>query len=150
MLMIRLQRVGRKHEPVFRLVLTDSKNGPKSGKFLEILGNFDARKSEKAEFKVDAIMGWMSKGAKMSDTVHNLFVERKLIKGKKINNLPKKSPVISEEAKAAKEAAEKAASEPKVETEVEATPESEVALEPEQAPVEPEVSTPEVVEEKTV
>ena len=31
MLMIRLQRVGRVHEPTFRVVLVDSKRGPKSG-----------------------------------------------------------------------------------------------------------------------
>ena len=91
MLMIRLQRVGRKHEPVFRLVLTDSKNGPKSGKFLEILGNYDARRGEKAEFKMDKIKHWISKGAKLSNTVHNILVERKVIEGKKINALPKKT-----------------------------------------------------------
>jgi len=96
MLMIRLQRVGRKHEPVFRLVLTDSKNGPKSGKFLEILGSFDARRSEKAEFKTDRVKYWMGMGAKLSGTVHNLLVERKVIEGKKINVLPKKSPIIKE------------------------------------------------------
>lgn len=129
--MIRLQRVGRKHEPVFRLVLTDSKNGPKSGKFLEILGNFDARHSDKATFKSNDIKNWISKGAKLSDTVHNLLIERKIIEGKKINNLPKKSPIVSEEAKAA--AATSATNEPKEET---------VA--------EPEVSTPPVVEEKAV
>jgi len=94
--MIRLQRVGRVHEPVFRLVLTDSKNGPKSGKFLEILGNYDARKAEKAEFNVEKIKQWITKGAKLSDTIHNLLVERKVLTGKKINNLPKKKPVISE------------------------------------------------------
>lgn len=94
MLMIRLQRVGRKHEPVFRLVLTDSKNGPKSGKFLEILGNFDARRSEKAEFKVERVKHWISVGAKLSNTVHNFLVERKVIEGKKINALPKKSVII--------------------------------------------------------
>ena len=93
MLMVRLQRVGRKHEPVFRLVLTDSKNGPKSGKFQEILGNFDARRSEKAEFKTERVKYWLSKGAKLSDTVHNLFVERKIIEGKKVNVLPKKTPI---------------------------------------------------------
>lgn len=100
MLMIRLQRVGRKHEPVFRLVLTDSKNGPKSGKFQEILGSFDARRSEKAEFKIDKVKYWMEKGAKLSDTVHNLLVERKVIAGKKINVLPKKTPIVDESAKA--------------------------------------------------
>ena len=95
MLMIRLQRVGRKHEPVFRLVLTDSKNSPKSGRFLEILGNLDARKSEKAEFKNDRVKHWIANGAKLSGTVHNILVERKVIDGKKINVLPKKSPIKS-------------------------------------------------------
>lgn len=117
MLMIRLQRVGRKHEPVFRLVLTDSKNGPKSGRFLEILGSYDARRAEKAEFKVERVKELMSTGAQLSDTVHNLLVERKVITGKKVNNLPKKSPIVSEEAKAA---AEEPKEEPKTE---EATPE---------------------------
>lgn len=109
--MIRLQRVGRKHEPVFRLVLTDSKNGPKSGKFLEILGSFDARRGEKAVFDTEKIKHWISRGAKLSDTVHNLFVERKMIEGKKINVLPRKSPIISEEAKAAAEPKEEAKTE---------------------------------------
>ncbi|KKQ77343.1 MAG: 30S ribosomal protein S16 [Candidatus Zambryskibacteria bacterium RIFCSPHIGHO2_01_FULL_39_63] len=95
MLMVRLQRVGRKHEPVFRLVLTDSKNGPKSGKFLEILGSYDARRGEKAEFKTERVKHWIANGAKLSDTVHNIFVERKIIAGKKINVLPKKSPIVS-------------------------------------------------------
>jgi small subunit ribosomal protein S16 len=97
MLMVRLQRVGRKHEPMFQLVLTDSKNGPKSGKFLEVLGNFDARRSEKAEFKTDRVKYWISKGAKLSGTVHNILVERKVIEGKKINVLPKKTPAVVEE-----------------------------------------------------
>ena len=98
--MIRLQRVGRKHEPVFRLVLTDSKNGPKSGKFLEVLGNYDSRRSEKAEFKVERVKHWIASGAQLSGTVHNILVERKVIDGKKINVLPKKSPVVSEKAPA--------------------------------------------------
>ncbi len=89
MLKIRLQRVGRKHEPLFRLVLTDSKNGPKSGKFLEILGSFDARNAEKAEIKKDRVEYWHSKGAQLSATTHNLLVSRKILNQKKINVLPK-------------------------------------------------------------
>ncbi len=112
MLMIRLQRVGRKHEPVFRLVLTDSKNGPKSGKFLEILGNFDARRSEKAEFKVDRVKHWIANGAQLSGTVHNILIERKVIEGKKINVLPKKTPLAKEKVE------EKAPSEEVVEEKV--------------------------------
>ncbi len=95
MLKIRLQRTGRKNEPTFRLVLTDSKNSAKSGRFLEVLGNFDSRKGEKAEFKGERISHWMSVGAQVSDTVHNLLVDKKLVSGKKINKLPKKSaPVV--------------------------------------------------------
>lgn len=100
MLMIRLQRIGRKHEPAFRLVLTDSKNSTKSGKSLEILGNYDSRRGEKAEFKSERILYWMSKGAKTTDTVHNLLIDKKIISGKKINKLPRKTPL---EAKASPE-----------------------------------------------
>lgn len=62
---------------------------------MEILGNYDARRSEKAKFNTEKVKHWISKGAKLSDTVHNLLVERKVITGKKINNLPKKSPILS-------------------------------------------------------
>ena len=96
MLKIRLQRVGRKHEPSFRLVLTDSKNSTKSGKYLEVLGNYDARRGEKAEFKADKILYWMSKGAQVSSTVHNLLISKKIIEGKKVNVLPKKRPILKE------------------------------------------------------
>ncbi|MDR3558638.1 MAG: 30S ribosomal protein S16 [Candidatus Pacebacteria bacterium] len=101
MLKIRLQRVGRKHEPSFRLVLTDSKNGPKSGKYQEVLGHYDVRRDNKAEqFDAARIKYWMGKGAQVSDTVHNFLVEKKMIEGKKINNLPKKSPIKKDEPKA--------------------------------------------------
>jgi small subunit ribosomal protein S16 len=95
MLMIRLQRVGRKHEPTFRLVLTDSKNGPKSGKSVEVLGHYDSRTQNKIEqFNVEKIKYWISKGAQLSGTVHNLFVNLKVVTGKKINVLPRKSPIV--------------------------------------------------------
>lgn len=92
MLKIRLQRVGRVHEPVFRLVLTDSKNSTKSGRFKEVLGNFDARAGEKSVFDLDRVKYWLSFGAKPSPTVFNLLVDKKVILEKKINKLPKKTP----------------------------------------------------------
>ncbi len=101
MLMIRLQRTGRKHEPTFRVVLTDSKNGPKSGKYLKNLGWYDTRLKNDAKKQLDteAIKQWMSKGAKLSLTLHNFLVGQKIIEGKKLNALPKKSPIKKEEAK---------------------------------------------------
>ena len=101
MLMIRLQRTGRKHEPTFRVVLTDSKNGPKSGKYLKNLGWYDTRLKNDAKKQLDteAVKHWMSQGAKLSLTLHNFLVGQKIIEGKKLNALPKKSPIKKEEAK---------------------------------------------------
>ena len=47
MLKVRLQRVGRRNDPSFRVVVTDSQNAAKSGKFLEIVGSYDPRKNSK-------------------------------------------------------------------------------------------------------
>ena len=91
MLKIRLQRIGRKNDPAFRAVLTDSKNSTKSGKFLEIVGSYNPKVGEK-NFKTDRIKYWMSQGAKLSDTMHNFLVHGKVIEGKKVNVLPKKKP----------------------------------------------------------
>jgi len=91
MLKIRLQRIGRKNDPAFRAVLTDSKNSTKSGKFLEIVGTYNP-KSGKTTFKAEKIKYWISKGAQLSDTMHNFMVREKIIEGKKINVLPKKKP----------------------------------------------------------
>ena len=108
MLMIRLQRTGRKHEPTFRVVLTDSKNGPKSGKYLKNLGWYDSRleNDAKKQLEIEEIKHWMSKGAKLSMTLHNFLVSSKIIEGKKLNALPKKTvqkkevePVASTPAK---------------------------------------------------
>lgn len=91
MLKIRLQRVGRKNDSAFRVVLTDSKNSAKSGRFKEIIGSYNL-KSGKVVFKKDRIDYWMKNGAQVSDTVHNFLVREKIIEGKKKNVLSKKSP----------------------------------------------------------
>ena len=94
MLMIRLQRTGRKNEAYFRVVLTDSKNSSKSGKFLAILGSYNPKKGETI-LKADLIKEWIKKGAKPSDTLHNVLVSQKIIEGKKRNVLSKKSPTVA-------------------------------------------------------
>lgn len=105
MLKIRLQRVGRKHEPTFRLVLTDSQNSTKSGRYLEVLGNHDPRHKDFTHIEVDRLKHWMSMGAKPTDTVHNMLVSKKIIEGKKVNVLPKKTPIKKEGDAAATSAA---------------------------------------------
>ena len=115
MLAIRLQRTGRKNEPTFRIVLTDSKNAAKSGKSLEVLGNYDSRRGDKAEIKFDRVKYWMAQGAKPSGTIHNLLVSKKLIEGKKINVLPKKRPIKKEEVVAKVEAGKDVSASPTAE-----------------------------------
>ena len=95
MLKIRLQRIGRKNDPSFRAVLTDSKNSTKSGKFLEILGTYNPKPKKhipNKNLENERIKYWMGKGAQLSDTMHNFLVHDKVIEGKKINVLPKKKP----------------------------------------------------------
>jgi len=87
--------VGRKNIPVYRVVLTDSQNSTKSGKYIEVLGSHDPRKHE-SDIKTDRVKYWMSKGAKLTGTMHNLLISKKIIEGKKVNVLPKKKPILKE------------------------------------------------------
>ena len=109
MLAIRLQRVGRKNDPSFRVIVADSKLKPKTGNVLEVLGSYNARMG-KPVINLDRAKHWMSVGAKASGTVHNLLVDLKAVSGKKINVLGKKTPIVkeapAEEAKATVVAAE--------------------------------------------
>lgn len=124
MLKMRLQRVGRKNSPSYRVVVTDSRTGPKSGKHIDHLGSYDP-KVNRVEIDGERAKSWLSKGVQASPTVHNLLVGQKIIEGKKVNVLPKKSPIIDEEAqKAAEEAAEAPA-----EAAEEAAPEAEASAE---------------------
>lgn len=92
MLKIRLQRVARKHIPIFRVVLTDSRNSTKSGKFHEVLGTYNLVTDEK-KVNAERVKYWISKGAQPSGTVHNYLVGERIIAGKKINVLPKRRPI---------------------------------------------------------
>jgi len=95
MLKIRLQRIGRKNDPAFRVVVIDSHRGPKAGKYLEMLGSYRPTR-DAVELKNERILHWISKGAQVSDTMHNLLITHKVREGKKINKLPRKSPIKKE------------------------------------------------------
>lgn len=95
MLNIRLQRVGRKNDPSFRVIVTDSKLKPKTGNFLEVLGSYNARMG-KPVINTERVKYWMSVGAKASGTVTNLLIDLKAITGKKVNVLSKKTPIVKE------------------------------------------------------
>ena len=103
--MIRLQRVGRKNDPAYRVAVTEKRSKPQSGAH-EILGSFHP-KTKATVLKNERILYWLSKGAQASSTVHNMLVTKGVIQGKKVN-VVKARPVVKETTpvtEAAKEAA---------------------------------------------
>jgi len=105
MLIIRLQRVGKKNQPSFRLVLAE-KTAPVKGKFIEILGNYNPRLKTRS-FNKERILYWLSKGAKTSATVHNLLVTEKVIEGQKVKAWRPKPKKKTEEKEAEIQSKEK-------------------------------------------
>lgn len=116
MLVIRFIRRGKKNQPFFRIVVTDKRNPPKGGRFLEILGFFNPLTKEKG-LKKERIKYWISVGAQTSDRVHNLLIDEKVIEGKKI--------AVHKKAKKKKKAEKEPKKEKKVETKEEPKKEAE-------------------------
>ena len=73
---IRLNRMGAKRNPFYRIVVADSRS-PRDGRFIEILGNYDSTK-EPAIVNIDEAkaIDWMQKGAQPTDTVRSLFCKQ--------------------------------------------------------------------------
>lgn len=90
MITIRLQRRGRKNDPSFRVIVVDSKRAAKTGSYLEMVGSYDPR-TDRVDLQAERIKHWMSHGATVSDTVHNLLISNNIIGGKKRNVLPRKT-----------------------------------------------------------
>ena len=99
MLKIRLQRIGRKNDPHFRLVVTPSYLKPKTTQYTEIVGTYNVKMGI-FECKADRVKYWISVGAQVSPTVTNLLISKGVLEGRKINVLPRKSPVKKAEKKA--------------------------------------------------
>lgn len=95
MLTIRFQRVGRKNDPSFRIVVLEKQRSPKAGNPLEILGSHNP-KTKHTVIDAERSKHWISKGAQLSGTVNNLFITKGVIEGKKVNVLGKKTPIVKE------------------------------------------------------
>ena len=76
---IRLNRMGAKKNPFYRIVVADSR-APRDGRFIEVLGNYDPSQNP-AVVNVDEekVLEWMGKGAQPTDTVKNLFSKKGLM-----------------------------------------------------------------------
>lgn len=72
MLAIRMQRLGRKGHPTYRVVVQDSRQAPTSGKYVAMLGSYDPHTKVSTLVK-DKAQQYLNNGAQPSDRVVRLF-----------------------------------------------------------------------------
>ena len=100
MLKIRLQRIGRKNMPAFRIIVAEHTRGPKTGNIVEKVGTYNPKTKERT-LEAERIKYWLSVGAQASSTVHNMLVSAKIITGTKVEKQQEKpAEPVAEEAKA--------------------------------------------------
>jgi len=70
---IRLARVGSKKNPIYRVVVADSRS-PRDGKFIEIVGRYNPQ-TQPSTIEIDEakVKDWISKGAEPTDSVRRLM-----------------------------------------------------------------------------
>jgi small subunit ribosomal protein S16 len=70
---IRLARVGSKKNPVYRVVVADSRS-PRDGKFIEIVGRYNPQTDPSTiELDESKVRDWIAKGAQPSESVQRLL-----------------------------------------------------------------------------
>src|SRR5919106_6293113 len=73
MVRIRLRRVGKRKQPVYRVVVADSRS-PRDGRFIEIIGQYKPLEEPSGiVFDTDKALEWLRKGAKPSESVTALL-----------------------------------------------------------------------------
>ena len=70
---MRLTRVGGKKDPVWRVVVADSRS-PRDGRVIETIGHYNAQKNP-SEIVIDddRLAHWLERGAQPSETVTKLL-----------------------------------------------------------------------------
>ena len=79
---IRLQRVGKKNRPMFRIVAIE-KSAAAKGKPVEVLGIYDPIKKT-GQLNFEKYETWVKTGAEVSQTMKSLY--KKMLKNKKVEN----------------------------------------------------------------
>ena len=79
MLRIRLRRVGKKKQPMYRLVVADSK-APRDGASVEVIGRYNPL-TEPATLEIDEekALSWLRRGAQPSEAAAKLLARQGII-----------------------------------------------------------------------
>ena len=114
MVRIRLRRVGKRHQPSYRVVVADSES-PRDGRFIENIGFYNPR-NDPATIEIDAERAryWLSVGAQPSEPVARLLRKIGVLGG---------GEAVGEQAVAEEQAEDAVAEDAVVEDAEEAAPE---------------------------
>ena len=73
MVRIRLNRVGAKRQPSYRVVVADQRS-PRDGRFIEIIGHYNPRTDPSTMvIKEDRAVYWLQQGAQPSEPVRRML-----------------------------------------------------------------------------
>jgi small subunit ribosomal protein S16 len=75
---MRLTRVGSKKNPIYRVVVADSR-APRDGKFIDIVGRYNPQPDPSIiEFDEEKVKDWLGKGAMPTESVARLLKAKNL------------------------------------------------------------------------
>lgn len=120
MLAIKLQRIGKKHQPSYRLVVAEARS-KMAAPPVEDLGSYQP-KTKASSFKKDRVAYWLGVGAQPTVTVHNLLVAEGVVTTPKLK-VKMAKPVAKEASVAEAPVVENTAS-PEAEAKAEAVAET--------------------------
>ncbi len=94
---LRLRRLGKKKQPVYKVVAADSRS-PRDGKFIEAIGLYNPLTHPAAlEIKEDRALYWLNNGAQPTDTVRNLLSQKGILLEKHLKRKGASDEKIKEE-----------------------------------------------------
>jgi small subunit ribosomal protein S16 len=71
MLKIRLTRMGKKHQPTYRIVVTPKEN-PVAGTYIDLLGTYNPIKGD-VQIDTEKAIAWLNKGAQPSERLARIL-----------------------------------------------------------------------------
>lgn len=75
---IRLQRLGAKKKPFYRIVVADSET-PRNGKTIDNIGTYDPRhKLTQVVLNKEKALDWLKRGAQPTETVRSIFRKQEI------------------------------------------------------------------------
>ncbi|MBN1638914.1 MAG: 30S ribosomal protein S16 [Ignavibacteriales bacterium] len=70
---LRLMRLGKKRQPIYRVVVADARS-PRDGKFIETIGLYNPKsENSTTEINSERALYWLNVGAQPTDTVRNIL-----------------------------------------------------------------------------